>query len=281
MPVEWPRNRSLRTRRLEYLNEIRDRNEHVVIAFQHIRHSGALLRHPLEPEQRFKGHVLVGVDEVALDDVVVDSVLGFHSVRAHLRGDAERENEARRAWRPLLAVAIATPRASDGVAAVTVRRVRMDDDDEDDTVGACGPRRRYEDVREGVDNRLLPTVVYLLLNFFRRHRYLRRRCCRRRRRRRLRYCRYRRCIICDSGQSNNVVLDHVIDDVCLVIDLPVREDEKQEEAMSEEDAEEEDKGAPSPRTAAHRRSLDASDTIGTTILTRLYLHESTNMTLLA
>ena len=29
--------------------------------------------------------------------------------------------------------------------------MRMDDDDEDDAVGACGPRRRYEDVREGVD----------------------------------------------------------------------------------------------------------------------------------
>ena len=269
---------------MEYLNEIRDRNERVVVTFQHIRHSGALLRHPLEPEQRFKGHVLVGIDEVALDDVVVDFALGSHGVRAHLRIDAERENEARRAWLPLLAVAIATPRASDGVAAVAVRRVRMDDDDEYDAVGASGPRRRHEDVREGVDDRRLPTVVYLLRNLFRRHRCRRHRCFRRRhppRRHRLRYCRYRRSIVCDSGQSNNVVLDHVIDDVCLVIDLPVREEEQQEETMSDEDAEEEDEGAPSHRTAAHRRSHDASDTIGTTILTRRYLHESTNMTLLA
>ena len=196
-----------------------------------------------------------------MDDVVVDFALDSHGVRSHIPVDAERENEARRAWRPLLAVAIATPRASDGVAAVTVRRVRMDDDDEDDAVGACGPRRRYEDVREGVDDRRLPTVVYLLLNFFRRHLCRRRCCCRHRRppRLRLRYCRYRRSIVCDSGQSNNVVLD-------------VREDEQQEEAMSDEDAEEEDEEAPSPRTAAHRRSLDASDTIDTTILTRRYTH---------
>ena len=39
----------------------------------------------------------------------------------------------------------------------------MDDDDEYDAVGASGPRRRYEDVREGVDDRLLPTVVPRLI----------------------------------------------------------------------------------------------------------------------
>jgi len=92
--VDRSHDGSLQTLVCQQLEQIRQIDDHVVVCFEQIANIRTVLGGHFETEQRLKRHVMVVVDEIALDDVIVVAVLLLYGVvGGRVSGKTEHEGQ--------------------------------------------------------------------------------------------------------------------------------------------------------------------------------------------